>query len=161
MPVEISGNWRIPAIDGADVRLRSGSIGLLNVDVMAPIRDGSLRIDAGVATLDLVIALDRLRTGNFLTEHAARSFITGNDAHDLVYQAQGQAQSQPFEVRGQARAGTLDLRIDLRVSLLGGAKPIEVELQGSASFGRVHIPIPGIGSVDDMNVDVDAKLALS
>jgi hypothetical protein len=161
MPVEISGNWLISAMDGADVRLRTGSIGLLNVDVMAPVRQGSLRIQAGLATLDLVIALDRLRTGNFLTEHAARSFLTGNDAHDLVYQAQGPAHSQPFEVSGQAQAGTLDLRIDLRVTLLGGSAPAEVELQGSASFGRVHIPIPGIGSVDDMNVDVDAKLALS
>jgi hypothetical protein len=157
----ISGSWTIPALDGADVRLRSGSIGLLNVDVMAPVRQGSLHIKAGLATLDLVIALDRLRTGNFLTEHAARSFITGNDAHDLVYQAQGEAKSQPFEVSGQARAGTLDLRIDLRVTLLGGATPVEVELQGSAAFGRVHIPIPGVGSVDDMNIDVDAKLALS
>jgi len=31
---------------------------------------------------------------------------------------------------------------------------------GSASFGKVHIPLPGIGTVDDMNVDIDAKLAV-
>jgi len=155
-----SGSWDFTAVEGADVRLRSGNVGVMNVDITAPLRQGSLRITAGKASLALVIALDQLRTGNFLTEHAARAFIAGYRAHDLVYDGGGAARKTPFQVSGQARAGQLDLTIGLSVSLLGGDQPSEVELTGSASFGRVHIPIPGIGTVDDLNIDIDARLAL-
>jgi hypothetical protein len=154
------GSWDFTAIDGADVRLRSGDIGVMNVDITAPLRQGSLRIVAGKASLALVIALDQLRTGNFLTEHAARAFIAGYRAHDLVYDGGGAAKKTPFQVSGQAKAGQIDVSIALSVSLLGGDQPTEAELTGSASFGRVHIPIPGVGTVDDLNIDIDARLAL-
>jgi hypothetical protein len=37
----------------------------------------------------------------------------------------------------------------------------EIELVGSASFGRVHIPLPGMGTVDDMSIDIDARLRVT
>jgi len=37
----------------------------------------------------------------------------------------------------------------------------EVEIVGSAAFGKVTIPIPGVGTVDDLVVDIDAKLKVS
>lgn len=157
----LAGSWAFTAVDGADVRLRSGDVGVMNIDVTAPLREGTLRISAGKASLALIIALDRLRTGNFLTEHAARAFIAGYGAHDLVYDADGTARKTPFQVAGQARAGQLDLNIALSVSLLGGDSPSEAELTGSASFGRVHIPIPGLGTVENLNIDIDARLALA
>jgi len=157
----IQGAWSFTSVDGADVRLRTGDVGLMDVDVSAPLRSGSLHISAGKASLTLVLALDQLRTGNFLTEHAARAFITGQRAHDLVYDGTGPAKKAPFEVVGQAKAGQLDLTIGLHVSLLGSSSPTEVELQGSAAFGRVHIPIPGVGTVDDLSIDIDARLGLS
>jgi hypothetical protein len=157
----IQGSWTFTAVDGADVRLRTGDVGVMNVDVTAPLRSGMLHITAGKAALTLVIALDELRTGNFLTQHAARAFIAGQRAHDLVYDGAGAAKAAPFDVVGQAKAGQLDLTIGLKVSLLGGSTPSEVELQGSAAFGRVHIPIPGIGTVDDLSIDIDARLGLS
>ena len=154
------GSWTLTKIDEADVRLRTGDVGMMKVDVRAPIRSGALVIAQGVATINLVLALDQLRTGNFLTEGAARSFIVSQQAHDLVYEGTGKAPARAFDVEGQARAGKLDLRIGLRVSLLGDGQPVEVELQGTAGFGRVHIPLPGVGTVDDMTVEIDAKLGL-
>jgi hypothetical protein len=35
-----------------------------------------------------------------------------------------------------------------------------VELIGSAQFGTVHIPLPGIGTVENMNIEIDARLAI-
>lgn len=154
------GSWTLTKIDEADVRLRTGDVGMMKVDVRAPIRSGALVIAQGRAKINLVLALDQLRTGNFLTEGAARSFIVSQQAHDLVYEGTGQAPTRTFEVEGQARAGTLDLHIGLRVTLLGDGQPVEVELQGTAGFGTVHIPIPGVGTVNDMNVEIDAKLGL-
>ena len=155
----LQGSWIFAAIDGADVRLRTGDVGLLDVDVTAPVRRGSLQITAGRASMSLVIALDQLRTGNFLTEHAARAFITGQGAHDLEYEGAGTAHELPFAVTGQAKAGQLDLSIGLTVMLLGGQQPTEAELTGSTSFGQVHIPIPGVGTVDDLTITIDARLA--
>ena len=37
------GEWEIAAVDGADVRLRSGRVGLLSVDVSAPLPAGCCR----------------------------------------------------------------------------------------------------------------------
>lgn len=156
----LHGSWSFTAVDGADVRLRSGDVGVMNIDITAPLRSGSLHIAAGKASLALVIALDQLKTGNFLTEHAARAFVSGYGAQDLVYDADGVAKTSPFEVAGQAKAGELDVSIALSVSLLGGSAPSEAELIGSAAFGRVHIPLPGIGTIDNLNIDIDARLAL-
>jgi hypothetical protein len=158
--MEITGVWNLPAIDGADVRLRSGSISVMSIDISAPVRSGSLSIETTGVTLDLVIALDKLRTANFLAQAAARSFITSNSAHDLVYKGFGAFAGASAAISGQAQAGTLDLTMNLTVTLLGGATPTEVELVGATSFGEVHIPLPGVGKVDDLLVDVDARLAM-
>jgi hypothetical protein len=157
----ISGSWTLTKIDEADVRLRTGDSAAMNVDVRTPIRSGNLLIEKGEAVLNLVLALDRLKTGNFLTESAARAFISGYRAHDLVYAGSGAAKSRTFGVTGQAQVGTLDLAIGLQVTLLGSDQPSEVELQGSANFGRVHIPLPGMGTVDELMVEIDAKLGLA
>jgi hypothetical protein len=36
----------------------------------------------------------------------------------------------------------------------------EIELAGSANVGTVHLPLPGLGTVEDFSFDVDARLAL-
>ena len=87
-PVERS--WNIRQIDGADVRLRSSqSSGRVDVDVSAPVRAGDLWIQKTDLRMNLTIALDRIKTGNFLTDGAVRAFISGYRAHDLVYAGAG------------------------------------------------------------------------
>ncbi len=156
----ITGSWDFPAIDGADVRLRSASISAMAIDITAPVRSGSLTIQSSGVTLALILALDKLRTGNFLTQAAARSLVASNSAHDLVYEGTGTGQGVSAAVSGQARIGTLDIEMDLTVHLLGGERPTAVELVGATSFGRVDIPLPGVGTVDDLQVDIDARLAM-
>ena len=150
----------MPALDGAEVRLSSGSHTALDIEMRAPIRSGRLDVAAHSLTLDLVIAMDKVKTGSFLTEAAIRSLLAGYRATDLVYQGSGSHSGATGQVSGQASAGTLDLTIELAVSFLGGAQPSEIELVGSTSFGRVSIPIPGIGTIDDLQVNVDARLAV-
>jgi hypothetical protein len=36
----------------------------------------------------------------------------------------------------------------------------EIDIIVSASVGRVHIPLPGLGTVDDFAFDIDARLAM-
>lgn len=150
-----SGTWTIGPMDSGDVRLRSGSRGLVDLDVRAPVRSGRLVISNAIATLDLVIALDRITTGNFLTERAARAMLAGYRVHDLVYSGKGPWGETAFGLTGQAQAGTMDVTIDLSIT---PPRATTIELTGSANFGSVHIPFPGIGAVDDFMVDVDALL---
>lgn len=159
--MELTGSWNFLAIDGAEVRLKSGNSGLMNLDVKAPVRSGTLHIVSSVATINLVLALDKIKTGNFLTEAAAKAFFSGYNAKDLVYNAEGPHDGSGYQVSGSATAGTLDLSITLTISAVNSAPHPEVELIGSASFGKVHIPLPGVGTVDDMQVDIDAKLAIA
>lgn len=156
--------WAIGQMDGGDVRLRNtqGS-GLMSLDVSAPVRGGELRVGSSHLLLDLTIALDQIKTGNFLTERAARAFIAGYKAHDLVYEGRGHWPSEPVNVRGSAKAGSIDVEIELTVSPVAADwdSMAEIEIVGTAGFGTVHIPMPGLGTIDDLVVDIDARLRVS
>lgn len=155
--------WTIEQMDGGDVRLRNGQgSGVMSLDVSAPVRSGQLSIAKKKVELDLIVALDQVKTGNFLTEHAARAFIAGYRAHDLVYAGTGSHSGEPFIVRGPAKAGAVDVDIELSITPVESDwdDMSEIEIVGSAAFGTVNIPIPGVGTVDDLTVDIDAKLTV-
>ena len=158
--MELLGSFIFVAIDGAEVRLTSGSSRLMNVDIKAPVRSGSLHIVDSIATMNLVLALDKLKTGNFLTDAAARTFISGYKAQDLVFSGSGPHNGNAYDVLGNAVAGEIDVQMSIILTSVGNSKQPEVELTGSAQFGTVHIPLPGIGTVEDMNIEIDAQLAV-
>lgn len=158
--MDLLGSFTFLAIDGAEVRLKSGSSQLMNVEIKAPVRSGSLDIVNSIATLNLVLALDKLKTGNFLTEAAARTFISGYKAQDLVFTGSGPYNGHAYDVSGNAVAGEIDVQMSIILtSVVNPAHP-EVELTGSAQFGTVRIPLPGMGTVENMNVEIDARLAI-
>jgi hypothetical protein len=59
----MTGTWTVRTVDGAVVRLRSGSAGIMKIDITAPVSGGELRIDGDSVRLTLRLALDQLRTG--------------------------------------------------------------------------------------------------
>lgn len=155
------GEWEIAAVDGADVRLRSGRVGLMSVDVSAPVASGLLQITAQEITVTLNLALDQLKTGNFLLQSAARSVVTRYKAHTLVYSGTGPV-GEIWSVTGIARAGSIEVELDLTMTPIASAtSPMgQIDIVGSANMGTVHLPIPGMGTVEDFSFEVDAKLAL-
>ena len=159
--MELQGSFTFLAIDGADVRLKSGGSSIINMEIKAPVRSGSLHIVDSIATMNLVLALDKLKTGNFFTEAAARTFIGSYNAHDLVFQGSGPRSGNAYDVSGNAQAGELDVEISLAITAVANSPQTEVELVGSAAFGRVHIPLPGIGTVENLNIDINARLTVS
>jgi len=149
----MQGTWNIPSARGAEVRLKSGSLGLMSAEANAPVRHGSLTIDESGVILDLVVALEKMRMSNFLLQAAARSMISMHKVHDLVYRGVGPTLDS---VSGIARAGDIDLPLGLALTITG----TQLEFVGSASIGTVHIPLPGMGTIDDFSFDVDAKVVL-
>ncbi len=158
----IEGSWLVHTVDGADVRLRSGRVGLVTVDVTAPVSGGELHVAPDQVGLSLRLALDDLRTRNFLMQAAARSIVSRHDAHVLRYIGTGANDEGAWQVSGHAIAGSIDVELTLTVTACGPpADPMgEIQLLGSASLGTVHLPLPGLGTVDDFSFDVDARLAL-
>ena len=131
------------------MRLRSGSIGLFTVDITAPVRHGTVTIDASGVRVDLVLALEKVSTGNFLMDRAARSLVSRHDAHDLSYRATGPASAQPWEVTGNAVSGDIDVLLALTLTPVGAAHPMdELEL-----VHRVRCPHGGEGK-REQDVDV-------
>lgn len=140
-------------MDGADVRLRSGRVGLVSVDVTAPVRSGALVIDAAGVHFELVIAIEKLRTGNFLMQAAARSLVNMHKVHDLSYAGTG---STLESVQGTAVAGDVAVPLELRLSISGS----RLEFVGSANLGTVDIPLPGLGRIENFTFDADATMTL-
>jgi hypothetical protein len=157
---ETEGVWAIHTVDGAEVRLRSGRIGLVKVDVRAPVSGGELTVRADEVRLTLHLALDQMRT-SIVMQAAARSIVTRHDARVLTYDGTGTNET-PWQVSGHAAAGTIDIRLSLMVTACGADADLmsEIELVGTANLGTVHLPLPGLGTVDDFSFDVDARLAL-
>ena len=97
-----------------------------------------------------------------MLEAAARSLVKRHDAHALGYEGSGPASDVPWQVTGAAVSGDVNIELVLTVTPIGPEHdPMsEIELVGSADIGTVHLPLPGLGTVDDFAFDVDARLAL-
>ncbi len=154
--------WSVSTVDGAHVRLRSGRVGLVSVDVQAPVSGGELVIDGRQVTFSLRLALDQLRTGNFLMQAAARTLVTRYDAHVLSYRGAGGMADAGYSVEGTAVGGTVQVDLALTITGIGSSDdPMsEIDITGAAALGTVHLPLPGMGTIEDFSFDVDARLAM-
>jgi hypothetical protein len=156
-----SGAWDVLTED-ASVRLRGGRVGPVTVDVTAPVAGGALTVGPEGAGFTLQLALDGLRTGNFLMQAAARSLVGRHDARVLTFEGVGPEAPVPWWVAGHALAGTIDVVLQLTVTPSGpSSDPMaQIELVGNAQLGTVNLPLPGLGTVEDFAFDVEARLAL-
>jgi hypothetical protein len=161
MTVQV-GSWKVKTIDGADVRLRSGSVGIMDIDITAPVSGGELTVTEDAARFTLRLDLGELRT-NFLMQSAARKIVSRNDAQVLSYEGNGPSSDSPWQVTGHAKAGSVDVELALALTPCGpAADPMaELEVKGSASLGTVHLPLPGLGDIDDFAFDVEGRFALT
>lgn len=161
--VTVSDAWIVSTVDGGHVRLRSGKIGLMSIDASAPVSGGELILDADQATFTLRLDLAQLRTGNFLLQAAARSLMSSHDVHVLVYEGAGPRIDHGWRVSGTAVAGPIEVPLELTITAIGpqGSTMTEIDITGSANVGTVHLPLPGMGTVDDFGFDVEARLAMT
>lgn len=148
-------------MQGAHVRLRSGKIGLISVEASAPVSSGELHLGQHETTFVLALALDQLKSPNFLMQRAARSIVTKHDGHNLTFDGRGEASASPWVVTGLACAGTIEVTLDVTLTPTTQSETMmDVELTGIAAFGDVSLPLPGMSNIADFNCDVDAVLRM-
>ena len=152
-----SGRWAVDAMESSNVRLTSGRIGLVSVDVQAPIASGIVERDEQALSLHLAISLDQLRTRSPIMQAAARALIRRHHASRLTFTGSGST-DEPWRVSGSARAGDVELPLSLDLTRLSTNDATGLEIAGTADVGTVNLPLPGLGRIDDFSFNVHSRL---
>jgi hypothetical protein len=153
------GRWQVDAARSTVVRLRAGRIGPVTVDVSAPVLSGWCSRDEGGQRLELRISLDRLRTRSFVMQVAARALVQRYGATVLSFDGVGSL-PRMGQVSGLACAGDVSIPLSLDLTWTPEAMPTHLGLVGTADLGRVHVPLPGLGTIDNFVIDLDAHLCI-
>ncbi len=152
-----AGSFAAAPTDRTVVNLKTGRIGLMRLDLQAPVLGGHLNLAKSSSDLEIVLDLGQVRTGNPIIQSAMRSLVgTGQDSH-LVFQAAGAADDL-LRFEGQAQAGDVVVPMEVTAVITGSAPKLKVELTGWARFTDVHLPLPGMSRVDSIEVDVNTEI---
>ena len=121
----------------------------------APIDSADLTVDAAGAVLTMTIGLDRVKSGSFLLDLGVGAFLSSYGAKELLFVGSGPAGVEPLLVGGVATSGrvAVDLELELRPQEFTEAEMV-LEVRGTAVFEDVEVPIPGIGRLSDLTLQV-------
>lgn len=126
----------------------------------APIDSADVLVATDV-TLSLGVRIDQVTAGNFLLDAALRGFLVNYGAHQLFFAGTGDLAAEPVELGGIAKAGGVAVDLTLALSEISSdAQSLLLEVTGTAVFKDVDVPIPGIGSLDQLELAVLTQLAL-
>ena len=132
-----------------------------NLTLKAPIDSADLTIDDDGVVLTMSIGLDRVKTGNVLLDIGLSGFLSSYGAKELQYVGSGPSDVDPLLVGGVATSGrvVVDLELALReIHVSEGL--ITLQVSGTAIFEDVEVPIPGIGRLSDLTLQVTAEIPL-
>jgi len=127
----------------------------------APIHAADLTIDDAGVVLTLGIGIDQVKSGSFLLDTAVRAFLVSQGAHELLYVGSGPSDLEPAQVGGVATSGRVAVDLELELSTVTTTSDgIRLAVTGTAVFEDVEVPIPGIGRLTDLVLEVHALLDL-
>jgi len=127
----------------------------------APIDSADLTIDAAGAVLTMTVGLDRVKSTNFLLDLAVGAFLSSYGAKELLFVGSGPSGVDPLLVGGVATSGraAVDLELALVPQEFAGTELV-LAVGGTAVFQDVDVPIPGIGRLSDLTLQVWSVIAL-
>jgi hypothetical protein len=157
-----TGSWALRPDDRPLIRLTSQRVGLVSLDVTAPVVVCQLNLAEETAELVLQLSLNELKTGNFLMQGAARALVRKFDGDALTFDATGAGGPAPWAVAGIAHSGHVDVPLEIKASPVGpGGDPMShLHLTGTAVMEEVNIPLPGIGRIKDFTFAVEGRVGL-
>ena len=126
----------------------------------APIDSADVLVGEDV-TLSLGVRIDQVTAGNFLLDAGLRGFLVNYGAHQLFFAGTGELESDPVQLSGVAKAGQVAVDLTLALGTLSAASTsLVLAVTGTAVFKDVNVPIPGIGSLDQLELAVSTQLEL-
>lgn len=128
--------------------IRTSRIGLLSIHATAPIVHGEI----SDSNLTFTVRLDEVSTGNPLLDPEVHALIHQITTGTLTFT--GHRDGDTFT--GTATAGQISVPLDLSATVSEEV----VAVAGTSSFSDVHVPLPGMGHVKHLEVDIDGNLHL-
>lgn len=137
-------------VRGSDstVQIRTSRIGLLTIHAVAPVVDG----EVSDAELSFTVRIDEVSTGNPLLDPELHALI--HEITSGTLQFVGQRAGEVYA--GTASAG--DITVPLSLAL--DPEQTTAQVRGSSTFSNLHVPLPGMGHIKHLQVDIDGHLHL-
>ncbi|MCU0277421.1 MAG: hypothetical protein MUE31_00860 [Candidatus Nanopelagicales bacterium] len=139
-----------PDPDRGIMHIRTNRLGLVSIQASAPVVDGRIW-DAG---LEFTVRIDRVSTGNPLLDPELHALIHQLTSGTLTFS--GTRDGDTFT--GTASAGDITIPLDL-VSSSGPDGALAVT--GASRFSDVHVPLPALGHIHHLEVDIYGHLRLA
>lgn len=133
----------------SSMHIRTNRLGLLAIHATAPVVNGTV----SDTDLHFTVRIDQVDTGNPLLDPELHALIHELTSGELTFT--GRRDGEVYS--GQAQAG--NIVVPLALSAADGAGMLQVE--GNSSFSDVHVPLPGLGHIRHLEVDIDGRLHLA
>lgn len=151
-----AGTWRVS--EESTISLKTSRIGLLSVHAHAPVIEGTARIDNGEVSLEFVVAIDRVSTGNPLLDPEVHALVRSGSDGTLVFSGTGEGLEG---VAGHATAGNVTVPLELGASVEGDpGDRMDLDVRGTTRFENIHVPLPGMGHIHHVDVDISGLINL-
>lgn len=132
----------------SSMKITTSRIGLLTIHATAPIVEGHI----SDTHLTFTVRIDEVNTGNPLLDPELHALIHEVTSGTLTFT--GQRTGEVYA--GSATAGQITVPLELSTTI----DESEVAVAGNSTFQNVHLPLPGMGHIKHLSVDIDGSLYL-
>ncbi len=150
-----AGSWTLS--NEATISMKTSRVGLFSIHAHAPVIDGSALISDGQVTLEFVVAIDRVATGNPLLDPEVHALVGSGSDGKLTFSGTGPSLAG---VEGHASAGTVVVPLSLSAQPSTEADSLDLDLRGTTTFEDIHLPLPGMGHIKKIDVDISGLITL-
>lgn len=148
------GEWVLAS--ESTIALKTSRVGLMSIHAKAPVVDGQVRITDGQAELTFVVAIDQVNTGNPLLDPEVHALVRSGSDGKLTFSGTGAALN---ELTGRAQAGNISVPLELSATP-GEGHEDGWHITGQTSFTDIRLPLPGLGHIKHVDVDITGLLSL-
>lgn len=150
------GQW---SIDGpSTITLKTSRVGLMSFHAHAPVVDGTVRIGEGDVEVQFDVAIDQVATGNPLLDPEVHALVRAQSDGRLRFQGRG---SDFGALTGTASAGTISIPLELTADQpQTSGDGADLQINGQTSFSNIHVPLPGLGHIKHIEIDISGVLTL-
>ncbi len=152
---ETHGSWTVTP--DSRISLKTSRIGFLTIHAKAPVLDGTAEITDGSVSLEFSVAIDQVSTGNPLLDPEVHTLVRSGSDGRLVFSGEGGSLGG---LSGHATAGTITVPLELAGDPALSADSMDLQINGSTEFEDIHLPLPGMGHIKKLEVDIDGLLTL-
>ena len=132
----------------SSMQIRINRIGLLTIHAVAPVVAGEVTD----TDLTFTVSIEQVQTGNPLLDPELHALI--HEISSGTLQFSGQRQGAVYS--GKATAGDITVPLELALT----SEDEAVAISGTSTFSDLHVPLPGLGHIKHLQVDIDGRLHL-